>query len=264
MSTIHIQNVTKRLKVSRKVCETVFDDFSLSVTAGETLGIFGPNGCGKTTLFNMISGIMAPDCGRICIHGNAPHKARIAYIFQDYRNSLFPWLTIRENIIFPLRIRNVGKREIDDKLGKLLAVAKIRFDIAKYPYQLSGGQQQYVAIMRGLISEPDVMLVDEPFSSLDYSSTMWLIEKIADILGRTTLSSMIVAHDIEHLVYLADRIVFLSPKPAKVLRETTVKDTSVKARLRSNRVLLDEILMSGVEHAAFRNAGHYRSNKTAT
>ena len=217
MKAIHVRNVTKKMRSSNEGFETVFDGFSLAVGQGETLGIFGPNGCGKTTLFNMISGVVDPDSGWISINGKKPNERNIAYIFQDYRNSLFPWLTIRENIVFPLKIKGLKKTEIDNGFNNLLDITKITFDLSKYPYQLSGGQQQYVAIMRGLISNPDVMLADEPFSALDYSNTMWLMEKISEILGRVKIPLAIVAHDIEHLVYLADRIVFLSGKPARVL-----------------------------------------------
>jgi NitT/TauT family transport system ATP-binding protein len=241
MAAIHVRNVSKKMRLSNKAFETVFDNFNLTVAEGETLGVFGPNGCGKTTLFNMISGISSPDSGEICISEQKSNKKRVAYIFQDYRNSLFPWLTIRENIIFPLRIRKLGRQQIDNRLDKLLGVTKIAFDLSKYPYQLSGGQQQYVAILRGMISEPDVMLVDEPFSALDYSNAMWLLEKIAEILESAEIPSMVVAHDIEHLVYLADRLVFLSAKPARVLHERTVEKVSAGARPRVNHDLLDQI-----------------------
>jgi NitT/TauT family transport system ATP-binding protein len=241
MNAIQVGNVTKTIWLSSGRFETVFDDFSLVLRECETLGIFGPNGCGKTTLFNMISGITCPDAGRISIKGKAPNERNIAYIFQDYRSSLFPWLTIRENIVFPLRIRRLKKTVIDDKLAGLLEIAKTDFDLSKFPYQLSGGQQQYVAVMRGLISNPDVMLADEPFSALDYSNTMWLMEKISEILGRVKIPLAIVAHDLEHLVYLADRIVFLSQKPARVLREMTIKNGAGRDRSRFNYDLLDEI-----------------------
>ncbi|MBF0496819.1 MAG: ATP-binding cassette domain-containing protein [Deltaproteobacteria bacterium] len=241
MTGIHVGHVTKKMKLAPKRFETVFDDFSLDVGEGETLGIFGPNGCGKTTLFNMISGILNPDSGQICVHGKKPKERNIAYIFQDYRNSLFPWLTIRDNIIFPLKIKKMKQTEIDRKLQNLLDLVKITFDLSKYPYQLSGGQQQYVAILRGLISDPDVMLVDEPFSALDYSNSMWLMEKISRVQEKIKISSMLVAHDIEHLVYLADRIVFLSVKPARVVWEKTLEKVPGRARLRFDYDLLDEI-----------------------
>ena len=241
MTGIHVGHVTKKMRLPNQRFETVFDDFSLAVDNGETLGIFGPNGCGKTTLLNMISGIISPDAGKICINGKERNGENIAYIFQDYRNSLFPWLTIRENIIFPLKLKRLRKAEINKKLDSLLDLAVLSFDLSMYAYQLSGGQQQYVAILRGLISNPAVMLVDEPFSALDYSNSMWLMEMISMIQEKIKISSMLVAHDIEHLAHLADRIVFLSEKPAMVLLEKTIKKDSNRSRLKFDSDLLDEI-----------------------
>lgn len=239
MGGIRVGHLTKRMKSSNAGFETIFDDFSLAVGDGEVLGIYGPNGCGKTTLFNMIAGILDPDSGWISIDGKKPKKRSIAYIFQDYRSSLFPWLTVRENIIFPLKIRKLGKPEIAERLDNLIDTAGAPFDLSRYPYQLSGGQQQYVAIMRGLISDPDVMLVDEPFSALDYSNSMWLLEKLAAVQAKMKISSMLVAHDIEHLFYLADRIVFLSGRPARIVREKILNRAPGRARSRFGEALAE-------------------------
>jgi ABC-type nitrate/sulfonate/bicarbonate transport system, ATPase component len=111
----------------------------------------------------MISGISRPDAGEILIFGEKPEKKRIAYIFQDYRSSLFPWLTVRDNIVFPLSLGKMKKKDMHEKLYSLAESIKIPFDMDKYPFQLSGGQQQYVSIVRGLISDPVAMLIDEPF-----------------------------------------------------------------------------------------------------
>lgn len=188
---------------------------------GETVGIFGPNGCGKTTLLNMISGIIAPDAGHITIAGENTREKNITYIFQDYRSSLFPWLSIRDNILFPLVVRkrdNAYKRE---KFQWLLDFMKVPFSLEKYPYQLSGGQQQYAAIMRGLISDPDVILMDEPFSALDQSNAEWLIERIIGIKEKIMVPTLMVAHDPNHLQHLAERVVILSGKPVSIIQESS-------------------------------------------
>jgi len=220
MPGIEIRNLTKRSCSCNGSKETVFEDFNLKISSSETIGLFGPNGCGKTTLLNMVAGIIKPDSGDIIIRGGK--KSTVAYIFQDYRNSLFPWLTIRENIIFPLSIRGTRKKASDEKLERLRELVNIPFPLEKYPQQLSGGQQQYVAILRGLISDPAAMLIDEPFSALDYNNTMWLRDKMTEILETIKIPTMFVAHDLEHLVYSSDRICFLSNKPTRVVTEAPI------------------------------------------
>jgi NitT/TauT family transport system ATP-binding protein len=222
MNGIHVDSICKKIRIPDGKVEPLFEKFSLTVDDGEVVGIFGPNGCGKTTLLNMISGIVEPDSGHITIKEKKPKKKNISYIFQDYRSSLFPWLSIRDNILFPLVIRKRDKASMTGKLSWLLDLVKIPFSLERYPYQLSGGQQQYAAIMRGLISDPDVMLMDEPFSALDYSNGMWLMEKMAGIQDKIMIPTLIVAHDLDHLMYLTKRIVFLSEKPARILQEKTV------------------------------------------
>jgi NitT/TauT family transport system ATP-binding protein len=219
MDGIEIQNVTKRVKLPDGKKETIFENFNMNVGEKEIVGIFGPNGCGKTTLLNMVSGILKPDSGEIFILGKKPSDNNIAYIFQDYRSSLFPWLSIKDNILFPLSIKKIKKSEMNKNLEYLIDLVKLPFSMNKYPYQLSGGQQQYVSIMRCLISNPGIMLVDEPFSALDYSNTMWLMEKMSLIFDTIKIPTLIVAHDLEHLVYLTEKICFFSDKPAKVVRE---------------------------------------------
>ena len=122
-----------------------------------------------------------------------------------------------------------------------MKLAGVDLELSKYPYQLSGGQQQYVAIIRGLISEPEVMLIDEPFSALDYTNTMWLMEKISDVQGKISIPTIIISHDIEHLVFLADRIVFLSAKPARVLTERAVQRPPGGRRFWFDYGLLEEM-----------------------
>jgi len=219
MSGIDVRGVSRRVKLPDGRDEIIFEDFSLTVGDGEVVGIFGPNGCGKTTLLNIISGIVKPDSGEVSIFGRKPSDKTIAYIFQDYQSSLFPWLSVRDNILFPLSIKRVKKSEMEEKLRCLTDLIKMPFNLDKYPYQLCGGQQQYVSVMRGLISDPAIMLADEPFSGLDYTNSMWLMEKISGILRKIKIPTIIVAHDIEYLFYLAGRACFLAGKPAKIIRE---------------------------------------------
>lgn len=222
MFGIEIKNITKNYFSNGKT-ERILEDLTLKVRSSEIIGLWGPNGCGKTTLFNMIAGITKPDSGEIIIHGKDLNKKSIVYIFQDYRNSLFPWMSNKDNIIFPMTIKGFKKKEIDEKLDYIRALVNIPFDLDKYPYQLSGGQQQYVSILRGLILDPTIMLVDEPFSALDYNNTLWLRDKMLQVLETIKIPTIFVAHDINHLIYISDRICLLSNKPTRVVKETEVK-----------------------------------------
>jgi NitT/TauT family transport system ATP-binding protein len=228
MSGIDVRNVNRKVKLPDGKYEIIFENFNLVVREGEIMGLFGPNGCGKTTLLNMISGIIKPDSGEISIFGKKPSDKTIAYIFQDYQSSLFPWLSVRDNILFPLSIKRIKKDEMSERLHYLTDLIKMPFDMDKYPYQLCGGQQQYVSVMRGLISDPAIMLLDEPFSGLDYVNSIWLMGKMCDIFRKVRIPTIIVAHNIEYLFYLTERICFLSEKPTKIIREKYVNPDNSK------------------------------------
>jgi len=239
---IDVNNISKTISLSDGKKEVVFENFSLKVGESEVLGVYGPNGCGKTTLLNMISGLVKPDSGEITV---SPGKMGngIAYIFQDFRNSLFPWMTVKDNIVFPLSLRKIKKKDINDRLDMIISTIKIPFDLSKYPYQLSGGQQQYIAILRGLISEPGAMLIDEPFSALDHSNGMWLMEKIAKVLYDVKIPAVVVAHDIEHLMYIADRICFLSEKPTGIVMEKLINLDGLKGKSGLDKSAIGELIL---------------------
>lgn len=220
MNGIQVMDITRRVSGPSQADLTVFEHFSLELFP-EITGILGPNGCGKTTLLNMIAGITRPDSGQIVIGSG---KRNIGYVFQDYRNSLFPWLSIRDNILFPLKIQGCKKAEELERLASLRRITgELPFDLDRYPYQLSGGQQQYVAILRSLIADPAVLLLDEPFSALDYQNAVWLKTRVAGILNAINIPVVLIVHDIDHLISLADRILVLSQKPTHILKEFTVK-----------------------------------------
>jgi len=238
---IDVKNVTKKAKTSDGKSELIFENFNLQVKESEVVGIFGPNGCGKTTLLNMIAGIVKPDSGEILIFGEKPGRKSIAYIFQDYQNSLFPWLTVKDNIIFPLSLKKMKRKDINEKLDCLTDTINVPFDLDKYPYQLSGGQQQYISILRGLISDPMAMLIDEPFSALDYSNGLWLMEKMTEILEDIKIPAIIVAHDLDHLMFTAERICFLSEKPTTVMLEKIIELDNSKRKCKFDNSVFREV-----------------------
>ena len=219
MSGIEVMHISKSMAGKKKSKEVIYDDFSLSVGKNEIVGLFGPNGCGKTTLFNMIAGIIKPDAGKVLISEEKPGVTNTSYIFQDYRNSLYPWMTVRENLVLPLVIRKMKPKQITIKLERLLEFIKIPFSLEKYPYELSGGQQQYLTILRGLICEPSAMLIDEPFSAIDYNNTLWMIQKLKEILKEVEIPVIIAAHNLNHLMLISKKIYYLSEKPTTIIGE---------------------------------------------
>jgi NitT/TauT family transport system ATP-binding protein len=195
----------------------LYTNFDLDLPRGKLTTIFGPNGCGKSTLINMMSGLVPFDSGSVRIGGQDFRSARIGYVFQNYRDSLFPWLRALENIEYPLKVRGVSRTMQRERVDQLLATFEIKLDLTRRVYELSGGQQQLVAILRALVASPDVLFLDEPFSALDYEMTLYIRDKLQQVFMETALTTILVSHDLEEAVYLADRILLLGKRPTRIV-----------------------------------------------
>lgn len=195
---------------------TVYEGFDLQLPLGSFISIFGPNGCGKSTLINMISGLMPMDAGQVLYDGQTIKETRISYVFQNYREALFPWLRAIDNIHYPLKRMGVGKRERDARIEQLIDDFGIKIDLNAYPYALSGGQQQAVSILRALVREPEILFLDEPFSALDYEMTLLMREKLQVIFAKKQTTMILVSHDLEEAVQLADQVLLLTRRPTRV------------------------------------------------
>ncbi|HEY0220224.1 MAG TPA: ABC transporter ATP-binding protein [Afipia sp.] len=194
----------------------IYDDFGIDLPLGRFISIFGPNGCGKSTLINMISGLMPMDAGEVLYDGQRISETRISYVFQNYREALFPWLRAIDNIYYPLKVMGVSRKEQRRRVEKILADFDVRIDLNAYPYTLSGGQQQTVSILRALITGPEVLFLDEPFSALDYEMTLFMREQLQKIFMKTKTTMLLVSHDLEEAIQLADKVVMLTRRPTKV------------------------------------------------
>lgn len=225
--------------------QVVYGSFDLDLPRGKFTTIFGPNGCGKSTLINMMSGIVPFDRGQIEIGGRDFRAARIGYVFQNYRDSLFPWLNALENIEYPLKVRGVPVAKQRERVDALLEKFEITLDLRRRTYELSGGQQQLVAILRALVADPEVLFLDEPFSALDYEMTLYIRDKLQTVFLETGLTTVLVSHDLEEAVYLADRILLLSRRPTRVV-EFIEFDT---ARPRTTEIMSDPHFISVKGHA---------------
>ncbi|MGT2499920.1 ABC transporter ATP-binding protein [Bradyrhizobium guangxiense] len=195
---------------------TIYDDFSIDLPMGKFISVFGPNGCGKSTLINMISGLMPMDAGEVLYDGQTIRDTRISYVFQNYREALFPWMRAIDNIHYPLKVIGVDRKERRRRVEKLLADFDVPFDLNAYPYTLSGGQQQTVSILRALVTEPEVLFLDEPFSALDYEMTLFMRERLQHIFMKLKTTMLLVSHDLEEAIQLADQVVLLTRRPTRV------------------------------------------------
>ncbi len=213
-SPITIDGVLKRF---RGDAEPVLDYVSISVTKGELIALIGPSGCGKSTILNILAGLIEPTEGNIDL---GDPDARISYVFQ--RPRLLPWRNVRRNVEFSLEQTSLsgGAR----RLAAEAAIARVNLGghEHKYPHELSGGMQQRVAIARGLAIEPTVLLLDEPFGSLDALTRSYMQEELLGIVRGSGTTAILVTHDIDEALLLADRILVMSSRPGKIKHELGV------------------------------------------
>ncbi len=203
---------------------TVLADVNLQVRAGEFVCIVGPSGAGKTTLIRVISGLAQPSVGAAELDGaviTEPPR-RLALVSQDYSHSLMPWLRVVENVRLPLRGKGVGKREMAERARHALESVGLSGAARAYPAQLSGGMQQRVSIARALAYQPEILVMDEPFASVDAQTRADLEDLILRLQRESGLTVLLVTHDIDEAVYLSDRVVALGGSPATILREVAI------------------------------------------
>ncbi len=222
----HIDDVLRVAGVSKSFgAVAVIGDLSLAVRAGEFLSIVGPSGCGKTTLLMTLAGLLSADRGVIAFE-NAPvtqPPEGLAVVFQDYSRSLMPWLRNVDNVLFGMK-RLTGKTAPEKRMlaMDMLTVVGLKGFEAHYPWQVSGGMQQRVAIARALTSEARLLLLDEPLAAVDAQTRNEIQDLLLDLAHRFGKTCLLVTHDVDEAVYVADRIVVLSQRPTRVVREIPV------------------------------------------
>ncbi|WP_398467938.1 ABC transporter ATP-binding protein [Tardiphaga sp.] len=198
------------------------DGVSLRIRRGEFISLLGPSGCGKSTLLNIVAGFQSATSGQILQNGRKitrPDPSRTV-VFQDY--ALFGWMTVQQNVEFGLKAKGMPKAQRAEIARALIATVQLSGFEDKFPHQMSGGMKQRAAIARALAPDPDILLMDEPFGALDAQTRVLLQEEIARISSETRKTVIFVTHGIDEAVFLADRVVVMSPRPGRVRNEVLV------------------------------------------
>ena len=244
-SSISIRNISKSF-VQGTSKLTVINDFSCNIGAGEFLSFVGPSGCGKSTLLTIIAGLDLKYEGRLEIGGHSLAKPRISFVFQTPR--LLPWRNVKDNIRFSLEATNIFPREEwDNRISDVLSIVGLLGYESAYPNQLSGGMQTRVAIARAFVTKPNILLMDEPFSNLDEINARKLRKELLSIWEKKKTTIVFVTHDINEAVFLADRILLLTPRPAKLFKEISIDIPRPRSYSNPNLFQYESTLLSALE-----------------
>ncbi len=223
LSKLSIKNISKSFPNGHGGRVHVLDDISFDIEECEFVSLLGPSGCGKTTLLKIIAGLIPPDEGKVVLDGDLlkTGHSRVGYIFQQ--ESLFPWLTVRQNVEFGLKIKGRSSediRKISDEMISLVGMSGLEDN---YPYEISGGQSRKIEMARSLVTSPDILVSDEALSNLDAQTRNYLQEEILRIWETTGSTILFVTHNVDEAVYTADRIIVLSNMPATIISEFKVE-----------------------------------------
>lgn len=204
----------KKSYASDKGLLPVVEDVSFSVQDGEFVAIVGPSGCGKSTLMNMMAGFVQPDEGSVVIDGQPRSKPDSRGILITQYGSVFPWLTVRENLMFGLNGHPIAnKTELADRYAEIVGLKGFEHS---YPHELSGGMLKRAELARALVVKPDILYMDEPFSALDALMSLRMRNELLRILEKERHTVMLITHDVEEAIHVADRILVLSPRPTRI------------------------------------------------
>jgi NitT/TauT family transport system ATP-binding protein len=204
--------------------QTALDDVSFEVGESELVSIVGKSGCGKSTLLRAIAGLIRPTTGEVRLSGQPVTGVPddLAVVFQDYSRSLLPWMSVRDNVTFPLRRRGLDRAARRQAAASALEAVGLADAAGKYPWQLSGGMQQRVAIARALAYRPTLLLMDEPFGSVDAQTREDLEDLLLQVRSANDMTILLVTHDIDESVYVSDRILVMGRAPGRLIADLSV------------------------------------------
>jgi NitT/TauT family transport system ATP-binding protein len=221
---LEVERLSKSYRQLGGETTVAIEEISFQVEAGELISFVGPSGCGKSTLLMSIAGLLAPASGRIMVKGRevSGPPPNLVMVFQEFNKSLFAWRSVLGNVLFGLEARGKPSRAGKAKAEALIELVGLKGFENHYPWELSGGMQQRVAIARALAYEPEVLLMDEPFGSLDALTRLELEDTLLKLWEELGTTILFITHDIEEAIYLSDRIWLLSRRPAKIIEELRI------------------------------------------
>lgn len=222
MALLEVKGITKTFTRRKKTPHIVLENMSFTVEQGQYVSLLGPSGCGKTTLLTMMGGFLTPDSGQIILGGNKVEKPGPdrGFVFQNY--ALFPWMTVKENILYSLQVKKLSQQEQNERLHELLEISHLFGSENKYPVQLSGGMQQRVAVVRALASRPEILLLDEPLGAIDFQMRELLQEELATLVEGAKTTVVMVTHDVSESVYLSDRVIVMSANKGQIVKDVFI------------------------------------------
>jgi NitT/TauT family transport system ATP-binding protein len=209
-----VDDVGKSFIDTKKREVKALENINFTIKEHEFVVLVGPSGCGKSTLLNIVGGLLSPTYGQVYFEGIQTKEPTLGIVFQE--SALFPWRTVFQNVVYGLEESGFGKKEREEKGQHYIDMVGLTGFEGAYPKQLSGGMKQRAGIARALAIEPDLLLMDEPFSALDAQTRTLMQEELLTIWNRTQLSTLYVTHNIQEAVYLADRVIVLSRHPGQI------------------------------------------------
>ncbi|WP_251861112.1 ABC transporter ATP-binding protein SaoA [Clostridium sp. Marseille-Q2269] len=218
---LEIKGISKSYMNNKKK-NKVLDNVNFDVEDGQFVTLLGPSGCGKTTLLTMIAGFHNSDSGEIILNGRTvikPGPDR-GFVFQNY--ALFPWMTVKDNIMYPMKQQKISKKESLDRLNYLLEMSQLKGKENLHPNQLSGGMKQRTAVVRALASKPEVLLMDEPLGAIDFQMRQIMQEELENLWLKDKTTVVMVTHDVDEAVYLSDRIIVFSAKGGTIIEDMKI------------------------------------------
>lgn len=233
---LSIKNLRKEHINGERDNFVVLDNLNLEVEDGEFISVLGPSGCGKSTLLEIIAGLQPPSAGEIAIDGLPIDKnwTKPAIVFQHY--GLFPWLTVKKNIEYGLKIRGIDKKIRNQITNEHIEMVNLNGFAKFYPHELSGGMQQRVALARALVNNPDILLLDEPFAALDAQTREMCQRELLNLWNQTGVTIIFVTHDVGEAIFLSDRVMVMSGNPGAIKESIPIKI----ARPRDLRIRFEE------------------------
>ena len=252
-TVLELKNVSKSFaKIENDEVTHVLHHVSVTMKSGEFISLVGPSGCGKSTILRLISGLIPPTKGEVLINGAPITKPspKCGMVFQ--KPTLFPWLTVEDNIAFSLKMQHTYKEKKDrvERMLKMIGLEKFRQD---YPGQLSGGMAQRVALVRSLINEPEILLLDEPLGALDAFTRMTMQDEILDMWQTREQLSLMVTHDVDEAVYMGTRVLVLDANPGRIIADIKIdapypRNRSSEAFVGYRNEILERLHFAGKKH----------------